>query len=136
MEKRRGQISIEYLIVISFVTFVVLSVLGLAFFYSSQIRDTIKTNQMQNFCNKIISSAESTFYSGEPSRNTVTGHLPEGITNISIIKNSIFVEMVTSSGTNKIAFPSNVPINGTIPKSAGYKKILLEAKLDKVQISG
>jgi len=46
INKKRGQISTEYLIVISFITFVVLGTLGVAMYYSTSITDTIKINQI------------------------------------------------------------------------------------------
>jgi len=138
IEPKRGQISIEYLVVVGFVTFVILAVLGVSFFYSNQIQDTIRLNQLDRFSRKIISSAESTFYSGEPSKNTISVYLPKGIDSIEIIDDSIVIEITTSSGQSKMAFPSNVPIGPTGPilsTSSGVKKILLEAQSDRVKIS-
>ena len=141
---KSAQISVEYLIVISFVTFVVLTVLGLALIYSSQIQDTIKFNQLERFSKKTISAAESTFYSGAPSKSTITAYLPEGVKSVSVdeTENAIIIEIESSGGTSKIAYPSSVPIaqgNPAISSSSGLKKILIEAKevdgVDKAVIS-
>jgi len=141
---KSAQISVEYLIVISFVTFVVLTILGLALLYSSQIQDTIKFNELDRFTKKTISAAESTFYSGEPSRTTITAYLPRGVTEIYVDtnENAIIIEIESSGGTSVIAYPSSVPIempnsptDSPITPSFGLKKILVEATATNVKIS-
>ncbi|MBS3088690.1 hypothetical protein J4402_02820 [Candidatus Pacearchaeota archaeon] len=138
IRKKRGQISVEYLIVVSFVTFIVLTILGISLFYSTQIQDSIKFNQLERFAKKIISSAESTFYSGEPSRTTINSYLPEGVTRIEVIENNLVFHVDSAGGTSIIAYSSKVPIeiNGAISTSSGLKKILIVAEDNKVKISG
>jgi hypothetical protein len=137
---KRGQISTEYLIIVAFITFVVISVLGLSYAYTAQIRDTIKINQVENFANKLTSSAESIFYAGEPSTITFTGYIPEGVTDISIEEDGklLVFTVDTNSGSNKLGFPSNVviedPLNMLTP-SSGVKKIQLTAHETEVTIS-
>jgi len=135
INKKRGQISTEYLIVISFVTFVVLSTLGVAMYYSTSIKDTIKINQIEKYAAKITSSSESTFYSGEPSRVTITAYLPDGVTSISIIDQSLVFEVTTKSGKNRLAFPSNVPISGTLSTNPGVKRIQITAGVNSISLS-
>ncbi len=135
---KHSQISFEYLIIMGFVTFVIIGVLGIAMFYSEGIKDRIKITQMTNCANKIISTAESVFYSGYPSRATITCQLPENIQEISIAENSLVMSLQTSSGLMKTAFTSNVPISEgayMITSSPGVKKIKLEARDDSVTIS-
>ncbi len=134
MKEKRGQISVEYLVVISFVTFIALSVLGVAIFYSAEIQDAIKMIQVEQFSQKVISSAESIFYSGEPARITITAYLPRGINSIDIDNKDIIFEILTSSGITKIAFSGNVPMEGNIPTSQGVKTLQLIAQQDKVLI--
>ena len=138
IRRKKGQISVEYLIVVSFVTFIVLTILGISLFYSAQIQDSIKFNQLERFAKKIISSAESTFYSGEPSRTTINSYLPEGVTDIRIIENSLIFNVSSAGGTSVIAYSSTVPIEieGTISTSSGLKKILITAEENIVKISG
>lgn len=138
--KKRGQISVEYLIVVAFVTFVVLTILGISLFYSTQVQDSIKFNQLERFAKKIISSAESTFYSGEPSRTTINSYLPNGVKSIAVQENSLVFNIESAGGTSIIAYPSTVPINipvgGEISTSSGLKRILIVAKENEVEISG
>src|SRR4030042_1202089 len=83
-KSKHSQISFEYLIIMGFIIFVIIGVLGVALFYSGAIKDRIKITQMTDCANKIISTAESVFYSGYPSRATINCYLPEGIQNVTV----------------------------------------------------
>lgn len=129
---KNGQISTEYLIIVSFVIFLVIGIAGAGFYYTNQIRDTLKINQLDNFAKKIIHAAESVYYAGEPSRVTIIAYLPLGIKSFEIIENSFVFNISTNSGTSRIAFSSKVPIEGTISLTEGIKKIQLKALEDRV----
>lgn len=132
---KRGQISTEYLIVIGFVVFLVLGILGVAFFYTSITNDQIKVSQVSNLANKIITSAESVFYAGEPSKLTIIGYLPIGVNSFEIMSKEIVVEIATSSGVTIMSFSSNVPLSGSISSSEGVKRIEVLAQQNEILIS-
>jgi len=133
--KKEGQVSIEYMLVFGFVTFVVLIILGVALFYSNNIKDSIKVSQADDYANKIVSSSESVFYAGEPSKATISAYLPDSVENVYIQENHILIELRTSSGLNKIAFPSNVPISGNLSNERGVKNIEISANDTAITIS-
>lgn len=133
--KKKGQISTEYIIVISFVMFAVLSVLGIAFFYSAQIRDAIKFHQIESFSQKVISLSESVYYSGEPSQATTTAYLPEGVVSVEVMADALVFNVSTSGGYSYVAFPSNVALEGTISSNSGVKRLILVAGENGVGIS-
>lgn len=135
METKKGQISVEYLIVVAFISFLILSTLALGIFYSVQIKDKIIIDQLQNFANKIISSSENVFYSGEPSKNTVNAYLPAGIQGIEIYTSEIVFNITTSTGVTRMSFSSNVPLQGSLSNSEGVKRIIITAQSDKVVLS-
>ena len=138
MEKiKRGQISIEYLILLGFVIFIIISFLGVSLLYSAQIKDRIKFNHVNNFATKIIQSSESVFYAGEPSKVTITLFLPEGVKSIEIQGNQLVFDVTTNSGITKIAYTSNVPIQiqGSISPSQGIKRLQIKAQQSNVLIT-
>ena len=83
----------------------------------------------------IISSAETVFYSGEPSKVTIASYVPEGISNINISDNLLIITYTVSSGTNIIAFPSNVPITGNLSINPGIREITITATSENVVLS-
>lgn len=139
MKRNKAQVSIEYLIIVGFVTFVVMAIIGIALFYSGTIKDKIKENQVGNYANKIIATAESVYYAGEPSKATISGYLPESVKDIRIEENSLVITFSTSSGKNIIAYSSDVPIiessTAELSPSKGLKKIVVVAEENQVVIS-
>ena len=132
---KRGQISIEYLILIGFLMFILISILGIAMFYMSGIRDRMKISQITAFASKLTSTAESAYYAGSPSKATITAYLPSEVKAITIIENSLIFEIQTDSGLTKMSFSSNVPISGAISTASGLKKIIITAQNNEVVIS-
>jgi uncharacterized protein (UPF0333 family) len=127
-DKNRGQISIEYLIVIGFITFLIISLLGVAFYYVGGIRDKIKENQLDGFAQKIVSGAEIVYYAGEPSKLTIKAYLPPGVTDIQVLSREIVFTQSANTGTNILSFKSNVNLTGAISSGEGVKRIILTAR--------
>ncbi len=133
--KKKGQTGTEYLIIVAFVTFAIMVTVAIAYTVSYQTQSEIKNDQLEAFATKLVKSAESTFFLGEPSKSTIVLSLPEGVTNITIERNYVLFKMQLQSGENVRIFDSQVPLNGTLNTNPGNKKILLEAKSDYVLIS-
>jgi len=132
---KRGQASFEYLILVGFVTLIISGIFAVALFYTNNSQDNVRITQVTNFANKIISSSESMFYAGEPSKTTITAFLPENVKNITIAEDTLIITVQISSGLNVIGFPSKVNITGDITHTPGIKKIVIAAQEDKVLIS-
>jgi hypothetical protein len=134
--EKKGQISTEYLIVVGFIILAISALLSVALFYTGGITDRIKLDQVNNYANKIIGSAEEVYYSGTPSRATTSVYLPNGVRNITFFdEHTIVVNVSTTSGENIISYKSNVPLNGSLSNAEGVKKIKLVAFSDRVTIS-
>jgi hypothetical protein len=138
--KKRGkcnnsQVSVEYIIIMGFVTFTLIGIMSIGFIYSNAINDRIRIIQLYNCADKILSTSESVFYMGAPSKSTITCYFPENIENIEILENTIFFSIRTSSGISKMAFSSNVPISGTLNHEQGIKRIQVEAETSQSLIS-
>jgi len=135
MEWKKGQVGLEYLLIVGLVTFVIIAIMLVAMYYSGMSKDLLNVNQIESFGNKVTSTAETVFYYGSPSRVTLTAYLPEGVNSIEIIENSVVITADMQHGSFKMAFESRVPIQGDINSGAGLKKIKLEALEDSVLIS-
>jgi hypothetical protein len=124
----------EYLVIMGFLTFVLIVILGLAFYYSGGIKDRIKVIQVDNFGEKIISTSESVFYHGKPSKATISIFIPEGVSEITIADDSLFVTVQLHKGVEKKAFTSEVPLQGSLTLYTGVRKIEVVAEEDAVII--
>lgn len=138
MSSRTGQISIEYLVILGFVTFLVMSVLALSVLYMDSVRDTIKFRQVETYATKIVSAAESVYYAGQPSKVSVQAYLPASVSSVEVLREGLLITVVASSGEAKSLFPSRVPLNassGVLPASEGLKNVELRATSDSVVVS-
>ena len=137
--KKRGQVGVEYMIIVGFVTFAITIVMATSFLYADKIKDGIKLNRAENFAAQVVNSAESVFFAGEPSKMTVRYYLPEGVREIKIseINNDTYLHLVvqTSSGQVDIVYRSSVPLSADISVGEGIKKLTLEASDDVLSIS-
>jgi len=136
---KSGQVGMEYLVIVGFVTFIVIGILGIAFFYSASIKDRMKAGDIGNFANKITSTAESVFYAGSPSKATISAYLPDNVREIEITGNELIIDFQTSSGINTISFSSDVPMvensSSLLQVSSGIKKIVIVANASDAVIS-
>ena len=123
---KRSQAGIEYMIVVGFITFAVLSILTLSYFYSEVAKSKIRMNQIESFANQLTNSAESVFFAGEPSKTSVSLYLPSGVNKI-VIDNE---EIVVYLEKDVRSFRSRVPLQGDVSSSEGIKSLTLEAKKD------
>jgi hypothetical protein len=138
-KSKTAQSSMELLILMGFLTFVIIGILGVGYFYSNTINDRIKSNQVSNFAKKITATSESVFYAGEPSRSIISTHLPENVQTIEIIENAIIITYNSATGTNKVGYSSNVPIvesiSAPLTTTSGLKNIIVIANQTHAIIS-
>jgi len=116
---KRGQISVEYLIVVGFILFVVVGLLAVAFLYVASVQSQLRSNQIDNYGNKIVTAAENVFFSGYPSQVTINAFLPGGVTKTIIIKDPVediyFLQITyeSNAGESTILYSSDVPLDTT-----------------------
>ncbi|OGJ19882.1 hypothetical protein A3K73_02730 [Candidatus Pacearchaeota archaeon RBG_13_36_9] len=135
MFREYGQVSVEYLIVFGFVTMAIIAILGIALSYSGNLKDNIKFTQLNSYAEKIISASESVFYAGEPSKATIDCYLPEGVKEVQVVENSLFIAVETHTGTDKLSYSSKVPISGSLSGGGGVKKIEVAANETSITLT-
>ena len=155
---RKGQGSLEYLLVIAVTFLIIVPTAYLFYNYSRQTNKELEDSQIIKLGNNIIDAAASIYYSGEDSKTTVELTMPENVFETQIVDGRELVMKVHSEvgdsdlifftpGT--IKFTTNVhcvagecTVVPTIKKgdpdadmdklgSPGFKKVKLEAKREK-----
>lgn len=132
---KRGQISTEYLILLGFLVFIILVVLGVSLFYSAVARDKLTFRTLEEFSNKIIGSSEEVYYAGEGARETLNAYVPAGVTSIVADGNQLIISVSTNSGSTRIAYTSSVTMEGNFSSSEGVKRFVIAAAPNKVLIT-
>ena len=126
--KKEGQISIEYMAIVSFVTVILILLIVISNYYSRGTEDQIIANQVDQLAKQIIDTAESVYYFGEPSKNTIKAFMPDKVELINITTNEIVFVIRTQQGNSDIAYSSSVNLTGAIQKTPGIHYINVEAK--------
>lgn len=136
MLRKKAQVGMEYLIIVGFITFIIMSMLVMSYYYVSSSKKRINENQIEVFGNKIIDSAESIFYEGQPSQITITIYVPDNVKEISVKENAIFINSSSTAGVSKRAFIPNVKLDSSseIPATEGTHNLLIKAESDRVFI--
>jgi len=136
MRRCRAQVAMEYMILVGFLVVVTIP---LILVYNTQYRGTnqqIIANQCDQLGQKIIDTAESIYYLGQPSKTTIKIYMPQQIVNVTVGNREI-VFMITGQGggISEVVKMSNVPINGTLEPSAGMHFITVQSVGSYVNIS-
>ena len=121
--KKRGQSSLEYLIIVGF-TITILTVLILIYFQFNQ-EETILvvTSQVDRIARELVDASEEVFFLGEPTRTTIKVYLPENVEDIIIDGHNIVFKVRTGKYISDIERHSSVNITGNISKNRGIKYI-------------
>lgn len=132
---KKAQVGIEYIIIFGFLTFVLITIMSIAFFYSSGIKDRLKTAQVNNYANKIIATSETVFYYGNPSKATIRVYLPEGIQNIEFHAEGLIIETQLNSGISRNLYATDIQLQGNLSKSPGIQNVEIIAYDDRVVLN-
>ncbi|MFT4311753.1 MAG: hypothetical protein ACMXYF_00820 [Candidatus Woesearchaeota archaeon] len=132
--QKRGQVSIEYLLLMGFALIAILGAAALAFLSFSDFEQSVRENQVQSSLQSIVEQSQLVYGIGPNSFRVITITLPTNVDQILIAQNTITARMHTSGGLNDIVFFSTVPLQGTIDAQRGTKTLRVTAFDNHVQI--
>ena len=75
--------------VMAFILVGIITIVSVAFYYGYAVSDKVKLNHITNFGSEIVKNAEAVYYSGSPSRITITPYLPEGVQSVDVFPEEI-----------------------------------------------
>ena len=136
MCRKKSQISVEYMVIIGFVTLITIP---LILIYHSFVQDSsteITSTQVQQIAQKIAGAAESVYYLGEPSQTTLKVNMPSNVVSADLSAGyEVVFRVKTTSGTSDIVQNSPVNITGSLPTAEGLYTITIKAKSGHVEVS-
>jgi uncharacterized protein (UPF0333 family) len=110
----KGQISLEYVLVVALTFAIIVPTTYLFYNYSRDSTTDIIDAQITKIGRGIIDSSEVIFYSGAGSRTTLELNIPEGVKAAYIIDGRELVfNVTTSAGNSEIVFFSAINITTT-----------------------
>ena len=136
LKSRKGQVSMEYIVIVGFVAVLVIPMLLIFYTYADRTEDEIVSNQMQKIGYTLGDSAEAMYYLGEPSRTKIKAYFPKNIYNITVGNNEIVFTIKVKEGLDEVVIYTPVPVQGTINNNPGYHNIQVRSRGSYVEITG
>ena len=132
----KGQVSVEYMLVIALVMMVLVPASYLFITYSERSTTQLNEAQVQKVGGTLVNNAEKVYYMSSPARLTVKEQFPSSIVNISTNidwdenVNEVVFYMSSGEWDAQYVFTSNVNFNTSFSDeaySAGLKTLYMEA---------
>lgn len=125
----------EYVIIVGFILFITIPLILIFYEHTSSTNDQVITSQVDMIAKKVVDSAESVYYLGEPSKTRIKVYMPTNVEDVIIDNYEIVFKVKTRSGITDISQPSSVNISGSISVTKGIHYINIESKGDYVWVS-
>jgi len=135
MRGKNAQVSVEYVIIVGFILFITIPLILIFYEHTSSTNDQVITSQVDMIAKKVVDSAESVYYLGEPSKTRIKVYMPTNVEDVIIDNYEIVFKVKTRSGITDISQPSSVNISGIISVTKGIHYISIESKGDYVWVS-
>jgi uncharacterized protein (UPF0333 family) len=134
--KKEGQISVEYMVIIGFATVITIPLIIIYFSFVQDSGSEIASTQISQIAKKVVDTAESVYYLGEPSQTTLKVNIPDNIVlaNLSAGYELVF-KIRNGERESDIVESSSVNITGTLPVIKGTYSITVKAVSDHVEVS-
>jgi len=133
---RKSQVAMEYVMIVGFATLIAIPLFIIFNFYTTQTREEVVLSQAENIARKIVDSAESIYYMGEPSKTTIRIYMPVGINSITIQDGYVILRAETGGSETDVVKSSEINITGVVNAGPGIKNIRVEARGGYVWVEG
>ncbi len=129
----------EYLMIAGFVALVIIPTAFLFYRYASDSAEEIDRAQIEKFGRDVVSTAETVYYLGAPSRIVLDERLPKNVQSISIDRDSVSgtylfaIAANSQSGVTNLTFPTSVRLQGFFisdDTNPGQKEVWITAQKD------
>ncbi len=134
---KKGQVSIEYIIIIGLLIFVLLPVI---YFVTQTSNETTRFNDAETSLKLIKETAERLYSLGPGNKETITVKIPEGVKKfeIEITGNSLLLQLKSKGGYSDVFTSVNAVLSSTssLPQESGtYAFTLLVLETGQVKIT-
>ena len=134
--KKEAQISVEYMLLIGFVTVITIPLVVIYHNFIQDSNDEISSTQINQVARDIVDAAESVYYLGEPSQTVLKVNIPDNIVEADLSAGyEVVFKIRTKAGRTDIVQISPVNITGSLPINKGAYTITVRAKSDYVEVS-
>lgn len=131
----RGQVSIEYVMVIGFAMLLLIPIILIFFIETTDLNDSVNTNMAREASRSMIEHAELVYFMGAPSFIEVTINFPENINTVTITGDQVTFNIETQAGDSDVFEVGTVNITGSVGTYSGKHNLRIQATGNQVNIS-
>lgn len=132
---KRAQVSVEYMMIIGFVTVIAVPLVYIYSSYTQRSTDEIISTQLLQIASNIADTSDEVFYLGSPTQKTFRIYLPDRVETAELNSTEVFFRARTSRGAYDIVQIASVNMTGSLPVRQGLYAITITAGDGNVQIS-
>lgn len=133
--KKEAQISVEYLVIIGFVTVITIPLVVIYYSFVQDSSDEIASTQIIQIAKKVVDAAESVYYLGAPSQTTLRVNIPNNVVLANLSDYEVVFKIKTKAGLVDIVQSSNVNITGSLPTKMSTYLITIKAESNYVNVT-
>ncbi|KHO45843.1 MAG: hypothetical protein QS98_C0007G0001 [archaeon GW2011_AR3] len=133
--RHKGQVSMEYLLVVGFAMLMTIPVLIVFFQQTNELGNTFAVSQARTIVDGLAQSADEVYYQGYPAQKTIKAYFPESINSITIDGHEINIEMKMGNGLSDLFAVTAANVTGNVSTVSGPKWILIKASTETVNIT-
>jgi uncharacterized protein (UPF0333 family) len=108
----RGQVSVEYLMIIAIALGVLVPSIFLFYTYSKSATNEVTGSQLNDIGLQMVAAGKSTYALGVNARRTLEFTMPAGITRIAATGDELVIVYETQYGQSEAVFFSSIPLRG------------------------
>lgn len=129
---RRGQVAIEYMMVIGLLLLFVTPLIYYALMSYAVSNDVYLAQVMVS---RMSDTVDLIYTQNPPAQQVLTISFPNNIVDIILANKTVGVTIQSGGGNTTIALPTRGCVSGSITPSSGYKIVLFKATLDCVNVT-
>ncbi|RME53477.1 hypothetical protein D6783_01925 [Candidatus Woesearchaeota archaeon] len=130
--KKRGQVSIEYILIVAFAFALTIPLFGIFQQKAVETKTIVSDEQLFKAGTAIIDAVNQVYYYGPPAKQTLRVYFPSNIVSVDINGKSIIFTMDAIPKDYDVSFTADTTINpaSTIKKHEGIHSITITAQQD------
>jgi hypothetical protein len=139
MGKREGvraQVSLEFAIIMGFITLLLIPLIIFFFYQVKETNDRVSVEQAYMVVKEIVDEAETVYYMGAPSKSMIKAYIPRNVEHIVISGRSVVFQIRISGLMSDVEAVARMNLSGAINSAEGLRYIRIQATSSGVNISG
>jgi hypothetical protein len=125
----------EYLLITTFAFILLMAIVVVAYSQSASFTGAVTTAQIQKVGNTILDGVNSVYYSGPPTKKTITVFFPENVKDVVVLEDTIIFTVNGEQGEYEYVVYAATNMSGVIRPFKGKHTISMTARSLDVAIT-